>query len=58
MKNHSNKTKGISLFLSVLILMTSCVSTTMIQSNPTGAKIYINGEVPRVVSHPSVVASR
>jgi hypothetical protein len=27
-----------------LILLTSCASTTMIQSNPSGARVYLNGE--------------
>ena len=38
-------TKTISLLLAGSILFTSCVSTTMIQSNPSGAKIYLNGEL-------------
>ena len=33
-----------SLFLSAAILLSSCASTTMIQSNPSGAKLYLNGE--------------
>ena len=37
-------TKMISLLLAGLILMASCVSTTMIQSNPSGAKVYLNDE--------------
>ena len=37
-------TKTISLMLSGSILLTSCASTTMIQSNPSGAKVYLNGE--------------
>ncbi|HYW97338.1 MAG TPA: PEGA domain-containing protein [Bacteroidales bacterium] len=34
----------ISSFLAVLILLSSCVSTTMIQSRPPEAKIYIDGQ--------------
>jgi PEGA domain/Short C-terminal domain len=34
----------ISLLLSALILLASCSSTTMIQSAPSGAKVYLNGE--------------
>lgn len=37
-------TKTISLLLAGSILLTSCASTTMIQSNPGGAKLYLNGE--------------
>ncbi|MBA3899624.1 MAG: PEGA domain-containing protein [Bacteroidetes bacterium] len=36
--------KTISLLLVGSILLTSCASTTMIQSNPSGAKVYLNGE--------------
>ena len=38
-------TKMISLLLAGSILLTSCASTTIIQSNPSGAKIYLNGEL-------------
>lgn len=44
MKNQTMTTKTISLLLAGSILLTSCVSTTMIQSNPSGAKVYLNGE--------------
>ncbi len=37
-------TKTISLLLAGSILFTSCASTTTIQSNPSGAKVYLNGE--------------
>ena len=36
--------KTISLILAGSILLISCSSTTMIQSNPSGAKVYLNGE--------------
>ena len=36
--------KTISLLLVCSILFTSCVSTTIIRSVPSGAKVYINGE--------------
>ena len=42
------KSKSILKFLSIAlvasILFTSCASSTLIQSYPTGAKVYINGE--------------
>jgi len=44
MKNQKMITKTISLFLACAVLLTSCVSTTMIKSNPSGARLYLNGE--------------
>lgn len=44
MKKKAMKTKTISLLLAGSVLLTSCASTTMIQSNPSGAKVYLNGE--------------
>ena len=38
------KTSTISLVLAGSILFTSCTSTTVIHSNPSGAKLYLNGE--------------
>ena len=35
---------AISILLSLSIILASCSSTTLIQSSPTGAKIYIDGE--------------
>ncbi len=41
-----NKTlKSISLLLAAAIFFSSCSSTTLIQSVPSGAKIYIDGQV-------------
>ena len=34
----------VSQILVCSILLSSCVSTTVIQSNPSGAKVYLNGE--------------
>lgn len=34
----------ISLLLAGSILLTSCASTTVIQSHPSGAKVYLDGE--------------
>ena len=36
--------KNISLLLAGAVLITSCSSTTLIQSNPPGAKVYLNDE--------------
>ncbi len=44
MKKQRMTTKTISLLLTGSVLLTSCASTTMIQSNPSGAKVYLNGE--------------
>lgn len=37
--------KSISLLLAISILLASCSSTTMISSNPPGAKLYLDGEL-------------
>jgi PEGA domain-containing protein/putative oligomerization/nucleic acid binding protein len=44
MKTTSTTTKAISILLAGSILLTSCASTTIIQSNTSGAKLYLNGE--------------
>ena len=44
MRKQTILNKTIFLLLAVLVLLTSCVSTTLIQSSPTGAKIYIDGQ--------------
>jgi hypothetical protein len=37
-------TKISGLVLAASVLWSSCASTTLIQSNPSGAKLYLNGE--------------
>ena len=37
-------TKAASVILAGTILLSSCASTTMIQSTPNGAKVYLDGE--------------
>lgn len=44
MKKQTMTTKTISLILAFSVLLTSCASTTIIQSIPSGAKVYLNGE--------------
>lgn len=44
MKTQRMMTKTVSVFLACSVLLTSCVSTTMIKSNPSGARLYLNGE--------------
>lgn len=44
MKRKSTILKGISLLLCLVIILSSCASTTVFQSTPTGAKLYLNGE--------------
>ena len=44
MKYQKLTIKTISLILAGSILFTSCASTTLIQSSPSDAKIYLNGE--------------
>ncbi len=36
--------KAIALLLAMSVLFASCASTTIIQSDPSGAKLYLNGE--------------
>lgn len=44
MKNQINVIKATAVFLAGCILLASCSSKTLIQSNPSGAKVYLNGE--------------
>ncbi|MCX6256962.1 MAG: PEGA domain-containing protein [Bacteroidia bacterium] len=44
MKNYSIITKVTAIFLAGSVLLASCESMTMIQSNPSGAKLYLNDE--------------
>lgn len=43
--------KAISLVLAGAILFASCSSSTLIQSNPSGAKVYLNGEYAGVTPY-------
>ena len=45
MKTKCDATKAIAIMLAGLILLSSCVSTTMIQSFPSEADLYLNGEL-------------
>ncbi len=38
------KIKIMALFMAGAMLFTSCASTTMIHSIPSGAKLYVDGE--------------
>lgn len=40
----SQPAQALAAFLAGAVLLTSCASTTTIQSNPAGAKVYLNGE--------------
>lgn len=44
MKRQTLITKTIALLLSVSIIVSGCASSTLIQTSPTKAKIYIDGE--------------
>lgn len=44
MKTNKLFLKTISLLLAGVVLFASCRSTTLIQSTPSGAKLYLNGE--------------
>ncbi len=42
-----NKNQGLAtmaLFMAALVFFTSCSSTTLISSDPSGAQVYLNGE--------------
>ena len=36
--------RGIAILLTLTIILSGCASTTIFQSTPTGAKLYLNGE--------------
>lgn len=61
MKNQTLTLRSLSLFLAGLILFASCSSTTIIQSSPSGAKLYLNGEpvgtTPYTYSDTKIVGS-
>ena len=56
-----NATKSICIFLASVILFASCASTTLIQSTPTGADVYIDnqkkGTTPYNYSDTKIVGS-
>lgn len=35
--------KSVSVVLAAVVLFASCSSATLIESNPSGAKVYMNG---------------
>jgi hypothetical protein len=43
MKTYNFSNQVISVFVICIMLLTGCVSSTLIQSNPSGAKVYVNG---------------
>lgn len=45
MKKQTFMTRMILLLIAGSVLLTSCASTTLIQSSPTSAKLYLNGEL-------------
>lgn len=51
MKKSKLLSKAISLMLAGAILFASCSSTTLIQSSPSGAKVYLNGEYAGVTPY-------
>jgi uncharacterized protein YceK len=42
--NSSITAKTVSVMLAVVMLLSGCASTTVIQSIPSGAKVYVDGE--------------
>ncbi len=51
MKKTKLLSKAISLVLAGAILFASCSSSTLIQSSPSGAKVYLNGEYAGVTPY-------
>jgi len=45
MKNFTTKTRLISAFLAAIVLFSSCASTTLIESIPSGGDLYLDGEL-------------
>jgi hypothetical protein len=45
MKNFTVKTRTISAFLAAIVLFSSCASTTLIESIPSGGDLYLDGEL-------------
>lgn len=52
MKKQTIKIKAVSMLLAGSVLLASCSSTTMIQSTPTGAKVYIDGQPAGTTPYP------
>lgn len=61
MRKKSIFMKSAAILLAVTVLFASCSSTTLIQSDPSGAKVYMNGEykgvTPYSYSDTKIVAS-
>ena len=43
--------KSVSVVLAAVVLFASCSSATLIESNPSGAKVYMNGEYKGVTPY-------
>lgn len=52
MKTAKSITQATALLLAASILFSSCASTTMIRSNPSGANVYLNGESVGTTPYP------
>jgi hypothetical protein len=51
MKKINTSGKAIALFIAISILFSSCASTTLIDSVPSGADLYLDGEYAGVTPH-------
>ena len=51
MKNFFRPAKSVSLLLAGTVLLSSCASTTLIQSYPNGARVYLNDEAVGVTPY-------
>jgi hypothetical protein len=52
MKKQTLTFKALALLMAAAIFLSSCASTTLIQSVPSGAKVYIDGETVGTTPHP------
>lgn len=61
MRKKSIFMKSVAIVMAVSVLFASCSSATLIQSEPSGAKVYMNGEykgvTPLTYSDTKIVAS-
>lgn len=61
MKKQSFSTQAIAFSLAIAVLCSSCASTTVINSEPSGAKVYLNdeyvGTTPYTYSDTKIVGS-
>ena len=62
MKTFVRTIKSLSVIFTVVVLLSSCASTTVIQSEPTGASLYLNeqpvGKTPYTMKDTKIVGTK